>query len=820
MQQAKKRNNKNSTKKSKKSKNRKADHRKQKRNRVFNDRLTKEMIVMFTIWFCLVSASETNLNLRFSENKIRIQKYGDFDIILYDNGLNNIGKQGYPSLPVLSILIAAPFNTADADIEIKNIEWRNIPGEFNIYPIQPPLPLSDIQVESKFVPPDINIYEKDLPYPAEIVSYRGIGNRAEFKLVKVLLCPFQYFPKTKKLNFVEQVTLRITYKTTASCKPRTHFQIKSIANSIKKMVINPEDVDKCLPLEYHGGKGSPYLNEGDYKEVYITSTSLAPLLDPIVDWRTKQGIPCTTVTVSNIISTYPGWDAPEKIRNFIKDADTTWGTLYFTLAGDTGAVPTRILINQLGSTVATDLYFSDLDSTWDADGDHIYAEEEDSSACDWFSDVFVGRLATSTEEHINTFLWKIFTYEKNPPSGYLKKCLLPASYLWPPYGADQVNDSIANCTPADWQDSKLYEMLGNVNHQITLDSLNVGFGFVHFGGHGNLNGIYWDEGVDTFLYNTDVPLLNNGDKLGVYNSIACFPGGFDTDTSVLNDDCLAENLMNCPTGGPVAVIMNSRVGLGTPPSMGPSEKLDLEFYRKVFREGTYIIGDAHSTSKDVYVPASDTAEHYLFCILELNLFGDPAMPMWLDTPLELFVDHPDSITTTQNEILITVTDSRAPVPNALVCLMSKQGEIYEYDYTDANGQVLFTINPTIPDTLWVTTTAKNHLPYEGYSIIYEGNPGVEEESSSGVFTLTTPCPSIIDKSVIINYSIPERNDVCITVLDVTGRNLGTLVNCRQKKGRHILVWDGTINTGKLSAGIYFLKLRCGCRTAVKKIIIL
>ena len=169
-----------------------------------------------------------------------------------------------------------------------------------------------------------------------------------------------------------------------------------------------------------------------------------------------------------------------------------------------------------------------------------------------------------------TFAGKTLTYEKDPPPGYIENCLLPAVQLWQNYHGDIVNDSIAVCTPAPWVDIKLYESMGNVTRAGVISQINDGVGFCHYSAHGNQNGVYW-AGGDTLFHSVDALALTNGDRLGIHNSIACIPGAFDAG-DVLGD-CLAEHLMNNPNGGAVAAIMNSRVGLGTPPDMGPSEML-------------------------------------------------------------------------------------------------------------------------------------------------------------------------------------------------------------------------------------------------------
>jgi hypothetical protein len=383
-----------------------------------------------------------------------------------------------------------------------------------------------------------------------------------------------------------------------------------------------------------------------------------------------------------------------------------------------------------------------------------------------------------------------------------------------------VNDSIADITPDGWQDSKLYESLGNVNHEITLDSINAGFGFIHFGGHGNWNGIYWAQAADTFVHSTDMPMIQNGDEIGIWNSIACFPGAFDLDDTCYNDDCLAENFVFKHAEGAVAAIMNTRTGLGYVDDMGPSEMLDLEFYRKAFQSNIFRIGATHALAKDVYVPVAAIEPAYWFCIAELTLFGDPAMPMWFDEPLPLTVLHPDSLQAGVNEMTISVTDARAPVEHALVCLMGA-GDVYAYDYTDANGEVTFTINATEDDTLWITTTALNHLPDESFAAVYA--VGVEEKSTSNrfAFSLSEPSPTIVTERTLIRFSLDCDGIIYLSVYNVAGQNIGHIIAGETKRrGTYSIDWDGTVQGKRLAAGVYYVRLTGPQATHITKVILL
>jgi hypothetical protein len=110
---------------------------------------------------------------------------------------------------------------------------------------------------------------------------------------------------------------------------------------IKEMVINPEDVELIsLPNPLQTRSVDP----GDYDYVVITQSSWVDDFQPLADWKTKKGIPANIVTTSWIYSTYSGSNNQAKIRAFVIDAQTNWGTVFFLLGGDTGVIQVQYLM--------------------------------------------------------------------------------------------------------------------------------------------------------------------------------------------------------------------------------------------------------------------------------------------------------------------------------------------------------------------------------------------------------------------------------------------------------------------------------------------
>lgn len=762
----------------------------------------------------VASGGELTTVLAFSPQELVFERADGYDIVkLRDCGFTH--RVGQPLLPSIPYLVAIPPAAVLTGIEVLSSEIVEISGTYLIHPAQLPRPIS-FEEEPPFAEPSRLTYGSLTPYPGDIVEMSHAGSMGGYRIGGFLLYPLQYIPSEQKLRLHATVTLRITYKEdAASAQPRTMHQREVFGERVRKMVLNPEDVERWAPPLRDPEQGTT-------EYAIVTTDTYVSALQAFADWKTKRGVPTEIKTISWINSNYGGhFDTQENIREFLKDYYANHGLIWVLLAGDISVVPHRIakVVTPYHGTgyLPCDLYYSDLDRDWDANGNHVYGEIGDN--VDMYSDVCVGRASIDNSTQASTFINKVFTFEKDPPTGYLKKICLPAVLLWPGYYGDVVNDAIANYTPSGWQDVKLYESQGTLSRTILRNNLNSGFQFCHGAAHGDANGWYYYYGW--ILFNSaDAYGLYNGDNLTIVNSIACISGGFDQGS--YNSDCLAENFVTNPNGGAVASIMNSRYGWGTPPSMGPSERLDAKFYSCLFWSNIYRIGETHAASKDNFVSQAQGDEYMRWCIYELNLFGDPEMPMWTEVPESMTVDHPQSVPSVPQNFLVTVTHDGTPVENALVCVMDST--VYEHGYTNASGEVTFPIDPLVLDTLLVTVTAYNHYPYEGECLV---ELGVEEmpksqipitrsqlyQNSPNPFTATTTIPYSVQGSKGAEgqgRNLSTYQLINVSVYDLTGRLVRTLVDGKQEPGLHRVVWDGRDEYGhNMPSGVYFCNLKVG-----------
>ena len=91
-----------------------------------------------------------------------------------------------------------------------------------------------------------------------------------------------------------------------------------------------------------------------------------------------------------------------------------------------------------------------------------------------------------------------------------------------------------------------------------------------------------------------------------------------------------------------------------------------------------------------------------------------------------------------------------------------------------------------------------------------------------VFALANNYPNPFNPATTIKYALPQAADVELTVYNVVGQPVRTLVAEHQSAGRYVVEWDATNDSGhSLSSGMYFYRLEAGGEfREVKKMLLL
>ncbi len=89
------------------------------------------------------------------------------------------------------------------------------------------------------------------------------------------------------------------------------------------------------------------------------------------------------------------------------------------------------------------------------------------------------------------------------------------------------------------------------------------------------------------------------------------------------------------------------------------------------------------------------------------------------------------------------------------------------------------------------------------------------------FELAQNYPNPFNARTVIDYIIENRDRVELSVYDLNGRKVTTLVNDIQGPGHHQAIWDGTDFDGnELSSGVYFYRLVAGDKSIGKRMVLL
>jgi hypothetical protein len=238
------------------------------------------------------------------------------------------------------------------------------------------------------------------------------------------------------------------------------------------------------------------------------------------------------------------------------------------------------------------------------------------------------------------------------------------------------------------------------------DSINQGRSYVLYTGHGG--GSHW---VSPFNMS---PTTRNGNHLPVIFSWSC--------QTVLRNNYLGQKWLK--TGslkkqkGAVAFIGTTTSGLYAP----YRNFVARNFFRAVFEHKVLNIGKALKEGLDsLWTYSPDEFGRTLYP--EWNILGDPSMNLWTAVPKPMIVNFNSVISIGQQSFGLNVlTNTGTPIADALVCLMMpNNSDFYYCGYTDRYGILSFNINPTIQDSIWITVTARNHIPYEGKCLVASSN---------------------------------------------------------------------------------------------------
>lgn len=135
-------------------------------------------------------------------------------------------------------------------------------------------------------------------------------------------------------------------------------------------------------------------------------------------------------------------------------------------------------------------------------------------------------------------------------------------------------------------------------------------------------------------------------------------------------------------------------------------------------------------------------------------------------------------------------------------------------------------NPIFIDSYVTPGFARDICTYDDYIYVADNSSmiilrltttGIEQVAEIPMqFSLSPNYPNPFNSSTMIQYSLPEASTVTISIYDILGRKVETLVQAEQPAGYHQAVWDA----GDRSSGIYFYGIKAGVYIQTRKMVLI
>jgi hypothetical protein len=119
-------------------------------------------------------------------------------------------------------------------------------------------------------------------------------------------------------------------------------------------------------------------------------------------------------------------------------------------------------------------------------------------------------------------------------------------------------------------------------------------------------------------------------------------------------------------------------------------------------------------------------------------------------------------------------------------------------------------------------TQDNIIYFDNISF-YSNSVGIDNrnETFPQGFALEQNFPNPFNPVTTLRYDLPENSYVNVTVYDMLGRQVRTLVNTTQDAGFRSVIWNATNDYGKpVSAGVYLYQIQAGEFVQTKKMVLL
>lgn len=176
----------------------------------------------------------------------------------------------------------------------------------------------------------------------------------------------------------------------------------------------------------------------------------------------------------------------------------------------------------------------------------------------------------------------------------------------------------------------------------------------------------------------------------------------------------------------------------------------------------------------------------------------------------------------ENDIVVEVTDG---FPEFYFTIFEDTMKISTGDslnfwiYAEPQEEGLYYANPSVQGTENSSTISTLQSFAMGPLIMtgIKGEPVSNKEEGKGILTyqLFKNYPNPFNPSTNIEFTIPNSSNVTITVFNILGQNVATLIDEKMNAGKHAV----TFNASGLSSGMYFYRIEAGNFVQAQKMLL-
>jgi len=216
-------------------------------------------------------------------------------------------------------------------------------------------------------------------------------------------------------------------------------------------------------------------------------------------------------------------------------------------------------------------------------------------------------------------------------------------------------------------------------------------------------------------------------------------------------------------------------------------------------------------------------------LAQLNSSGAEVTAPYAITDDDLAYPTDPSVSVCENGYLsLAWRDYRDGRPLAYYQLLDPGGVAIDGNQPVSTAPVEFTLAPVTSASrgrVWFVWSdpRENGLGVYGSTVIYL--PTDVDDPDGGAlpsgYNLAQNYPNPFNPSTQMVFSLPTASDVTLTIYNVLGQKVTTLVRGLWPAGEHVVTWDGTTSDGsRVSSGVYFYKLSANGFSRTRKMMLL